>query len=86
MSVTARGLSLAATLLAVFVLPWVIPALASLALALWVPLAPLSTGLLFDALYYAPHAARIPWGTVLGLSVTILAYLVRGRLAAGIIA
>ncbi len=80
-----RGFLLAATLLSTLFLPWIVPAVASLALALWIPLAPAAVGLLLDALYYTPHAAWVPWGTVLGLGAAIAALLVRKRLAARII-
>ena len=80
-----RNVLLVVTLFSALVLPWVVPALAALALSVWVPLAPFATGLLLDALYWAPHAAWLPWGTVLGALTTAAAYFVRTRITTRII-
>lgn len=74
-----------ATFLSALWLPWPMTAVLAVAAALWLPLLPLATGILLDALYYAPGTAWFPYGTLLGLLVTVASYLVRTRLAAGII-
>ncbi len=82
MTMRLREVLLIPALASVFVLPWTLSGLAALALALWVPLAPLSAGILFDALYFAPHVAMLPFATVLGALASAVAYFVRGRLSA----
>ena len=74
-------LVLAALLL--FFAPWPLPAFLALAVSPVIPVAPLAIGLVFDALYKAP--AIFPLATLLGAGGSMLALLVRKRLAPGII-
>ena len=81
-------LKIALTVLALtsaFIFPWPVTALLALFSALWLPLLPVTVGILVDALYYAPHASLLPWGTVAGAFVTAASFFVRRRLAARII-
>ena len=80
-----RALWTLGTLLGTLVLPWLVSALLALLGALWIPLLPLATGILYDLLYAAPHAHGFFSGTLLGALLTGLAYLVRTRVAPGII-
>ncbi|HVM58747.1 MAG TPA: hypothetical protein VMT80_00205 [Candidatus Paceibacterota bacterium] len=80
-----RGLFVILTLASVAVFPWPVPAVLALSVAVYEPLVPLAAGLFADTLYYAPHAAFIPYFTLAGLLVSVASYLVRRRLRAGII-
>lgn len=80
-----RALATLLTLASALFFPWPVPALLALSIAVYDPLVPLAAGLFADTLYYAPHAAFLPYFTLAGLLVTLLSYFVRRRLAAGII-
>lgn len=61
-----------------FLFPWPLTAALALAAAWISPLIPLAVGILVDALYYA-HGATflVPWATVIGGLVALLAAFVR---------
>jgi hypothetical protein len=80
-----RGLFAVLALASVLFFPWPVPALLALSIALYEPLLPLAAGLFADTVYFAPHAAFMPYFTLAGLAVTVMSYLVRRRLSAGII-
>lgn len=71
----------AAFLLAACLAPFFFPLPLTLALALFAgllfPLAPLATGLILDALYFAPGAYALPLYTVLGVIAALAVFLVR---------
>jgi len=64
-------------LAAPFLFPWAYAALLAFLLALAEPLAGIACGIIADALYYAPGASHVPYGTLLGFAGSLIAYLVR---------
>jgi hypothetical protein len=73
----SRAALAAAALLAPFFFPWPLAALGAFALALMEPVAGLALGIILDALYFVPGAARLPVCTACGLAGTVLAFFVR---------
>lgn len=65
--------------------PWPLALLIAIAASFFVPFLPLATGLFADTLYYVPHAAALPYATLLGAGATVLALVVRSWLKTGII-
>ncbi len=60
--------------------PWIFTSVATLFIALREPLLPLAIGIIFDALYYAPHAHQFPVYTFYGFACTAVAFFVHKRL------
>jgi hypothetical protein len=54
-------------LLAPFMFPWQAAALLIFLAATGFPILALLGGVLMDVLYFAPGAAALPWGTVIGI-------------------
>lgn len=79
-----KGALLALALLGPFLFPWPLTATLAILAAIYFPLAPLSVGLLTDALYYAHGAALVPWWSIIGLIATLIAYGVRSFFEASI--
>lgn len=65
--------------------PWPLTVLLTLGIAVFEPLVPLAIGIFADTLYYSPQAGVLPWFTICGALVTILAFFVRSRLKTSII-
>ncbi len=84
-SIALHSLIVIVTFLSVFWFPWPITATFAFFSALWIPLLPLAIGILFDVLYWAPHATWFPYSSLLGAVITGISYVVRSRLKAGII-
>lgn len=84
-SIALHSVIVVVTFLSVFWFPWTITALFAFFSALWIPLLPLATGILFDALYWTPHVSWFPYSSLFGASITGISYFVRSRLKAGII-
>jgi hypothetical protein len=80
-----RGTLTLLTFVSVVFFPWPLSVALALISALAEPLLPLSAGLFFDALYYSPHSAFLPFLTLGGALVTAIAFFVRSRLNTGII-
>ena len=76
-------------ILAAFLSPFFFPFPATLVLmfaaATLVPPVALVIGVLVDALYLAPGAVALPWGTLWGVALTLLGLLVRRFIKARII-
>ena len=66
--------------LSVVFFPWPLSAMLALGIAVVEPLTPLIVGVLADTLYYVPQAGSVPLYTILGVLVTLVAYLVRNQL------
>jgi hypothetical protein len=64
-------------LVGVIAFPWPYALFLAIVASLYVPLAGLALGIISDALYYTHAASLIPWGTLVGGIVTVLAYLAR---------
>jgi hypothetical protein len=71
-----RYLILALALLAPFAFPWPLAAALALAAAFYFPLAPLSCGVLLDALSFARGAYHYPLFSAVGLALALGALLV----------
>ncbi len=71
-----RGIVIAFAVLSLVAFPYPLTVVLSFAASLFVPWLALLLGLLADALYYAP-GATLPYATVLGLILTLLAVFVR---------
>jgi hypothetical protein len=78
-----RGALVAGAFLSLLWLPWFCTAGIAVMGALFVPLLPAALGVLYDALYGAPHG--FPLATALGAVCTAGALFVRTRLRTGII-
>ncbi len=78
-----RGALVVGGVLSLFWLPVFFTVLIALGGALFVPLLPVSLGLLTDVLYKAPHA--VPFYTIAGAGVSFGALFVRTQLKTGII-
>ncbi len=66
--------------------PWPYTALLACWAAVYEPFTPLAVGVFFDLLYYVSGTGTLPIATFGGLIVSLIAWFVRGRLRAGIIA
>ena len=77
-----RGLLTFFTLVSVIFFPWPLTALLAIIVSFTEPLVPLSAGLLFDTLYYAPHAGSFLSFTLWGAVFSGAAFFVRSRLRA----
>ncbi|MBI2409746.1 hypothetical protein HYV30_01750 [Candidatus Kaiserbacteria bacterium] len=87
-----RAFLTALVLLSLLFFPWQFTALLVAGLSLYLPLLPLSAGILFDALYYAPSANALvlgapqssvfgwPFATLFGAILTACVFIVRNRL------
>ncbi len=80
-----RGALTILAFVSVVLFPWPLAALLALVGGLAEPLLPLAAGIFADTLYYAPASAALPWLALGGALATAAAYLVREKLAAGII-
>ncbi len=80
-----RGAFTLATLASVIFFPWPLTAVLMLVSSLVEPLVPLAAGIFTDTLYYTPKAGVLPFFTLFGALVTVVALLVRSRLRTGII-
>lgn len=69
--------------ISLFFFPWPLTVLLTLGSGVLVPLVPLALGLLADALYWAPGAG-MPFYTLTGALITVLAFFVHARLWARI--
>jgi len=78
-----RGIFVFFTLASVIVFPWPFTALLALAMSFSEPLVPLAAGIFADTLYYIPHSQTLPFFTLYGAIVAIIATLVRSRLRTG---
>lgn len=78
-----RGALVVGSVLSLFWLPSLCTAALAFCGALFVPLLPVSVGLLADALYGAPHS--VPLYTLLGAVVSLGAFFVRAQLQTSII-
>ena len=73
------------SLVSVVFFPWPFTALLALFASFTEPLVPLAVGLFADTLYYAPSVSTVPFFTLTGAALTIVALLVRSRLRTSII-
>lgn len=80
-----RGILTLLTFISIVLFPWPLTAMLVVASALLVPLLPLSAGIFFDTLYYAPQTELLPLFSLAGALFTVLAFFVRSWLSAGII-
>lgn len=74
-----------APFLSLLFFPWPAAVVLSLIAAWYEPLIPFAAGIFADALYYTAHGARLPWFTLGGALVSVMAVFVRSRLKAGTI-
>lgn len=80
-----RGLLTIVPFLSVILFPWPLTALLALVSSAYVPLVPLAAGIFADTLYYSPQANALPWFSIWGALVSVIALFVRSRLMTGII-
>jgi hypothetical protein len=80
-----RGIATLFIFVSVIFFPWPLVALLAVALASLEPLMPLAVGLFADTLYFAPAAQSLPFFSIAGAVVTIIAFLVRSRMRTGTI-
>ena len=80
-----RGILTTVSFISTVFFPWPLTILLALGASIFEPLVALSIGLLADTLYYAPLSGGLPVFTFYGALVTVIAFLVRSRLKAGII-
>ena len=71
------------TMLSALFFPWPCTLVLALSDAIFEPLLPLAAGIFLDTLYYAPPG--IPFGTLVGCFLSLLAIFVRSKLKASII-
>jgi len=74
-----------AAFLSAILFSWPFTVCLALCVSAFEPIVPLAVGLFVDALYYIPSGGGLPFFTLSGASVTIVALFVRGRLKASII-
>lgn len=79
-----RGILTFSTLASVIFFPWPFAATLAVVGVFVEPLVPLAAGIFADTLYYTPHANALPFFTLYGAIVTIVAFIVRSRLRASI--
>jgi hypothetical protein len=80
-----RGILIFLAFISAILFPWQITAVLVVASSFFIPLLPFAVGIFVDTLYYTPRVALIPWFTLLGVVVTLVAILVRSRLQASTI-
>lgn len=80
-----NGILTVATFLSALLFPWPLTAALAIVTSFFEPLVPLAVGIFADALYYSPASGGLPMSTIYGLSMSLLAILVRRWLSASII-
>ena len=80
-----NGILTIATFISVILFPWPLSVLLAVVTSFFEPLVPIAAGLFADTLYWAPYAGALPTFTLYGLTLSVIAVLVRSRLSAGII-
>lgn len=79
-----RGILTFFTLTSVIFFPWPFAAALAVVSVFAEPLMPLAAGIFADTLYYTSHANTLPLFTLYGAAMTVIAFIVRGRLRASI--
>ena len=74
------GILIALSFVSAVLFPWPVTGLLAVAASLFEPLIAFAAGIVMDALYYSAHAARLPWFTMAGALISVLAVFVRDRL------
>ncbi len=80
-----RALLSFSALASVIFFPWPFAALLALIASATEPLVPLAVGICLDTFYYTSSAGTLPFFTLAGATVTVVALFVHSRLRAGII-
>lgn len=80
-----RAALLLSTFASVFLFPYPLTLVLSFAAGIYVPLTPLAAGIVTDLYYHVRGASALPLGTLWGLSLTLLAVVVRRFVKARII-